>query len=38
MISVIISNQKVKDLGWEIKTDFNEGIIDLIKQMKDKKL
>lgn len=33
-----ISNQKVKDLGWKIKTDFNEGIIDLIRQMKDKNL
>jgi len=29
-----ISNQKVKDLGWEIKTDFDVGIDDLIEKMK----
>lgn len=28
-----ISNQKVKDLGWEILTDFNKGIDELIKKM-----
>jgi dTDP-glucose 4,6-dehydratase/UDP-glucose 4,6-dehydratase len=27
-----ISNQKVKDLGWTIETEFNEGIINLINQ------
>lgn len=26
-----ISNQKVKDLGWEIKVDFENGLDDLIK-------
>ena len=26
-----ISNQKVKDLGWEIKVDFDKGLDDLIK-------
>jgi dTDP-glucose 4,6-dehydratase len=29
-----ISNQKVKDLGWEIKTEFDVGIDDLIEKMK----
>ena len=29
-----ISNQKVKDLGWTIETDFNNGIDELIKKMK----
>ena len=28
-----ISNQKVKDLGWTIDTDFNKGIDELIKSM-----
>jgi dTDP-glucose 4,6-dehydratase len=31
-----ISNQKVKDLGWEIETEFNEGIINLINHIKIK--
>lgn len=31
-----ISNQKVKDLGWVIKTDFNKGLDELIEKMKDK--
>ena len=31
-----ISNQKVKDLGWTIKTEFNEGIINLINHIKIK--
>jgi UDP-glucose 4,6-dehydratase len=31
-----ISNQKVKDLGWEIKTEFDVGIDDLIEKMKNK--
>lgn len=30
-----ISNQKVKDLGWEIKTEFDVGIDDLIEKMKN---
>ena len=30
-----ISNQKVKDLGWTIETDFNNGIDELIKKMKN---
>jgi dTDP-glucose 4,6-dehydratase len=29
-----ISNQKVKDLGWKIETEFNEGIINLINHIK----
>ena len=29
-----ISNQKVKDLGWKIQTEFNEGIINLINHIK----
>ena len=29
-----ISNQKVKDLGWTIETDFNNGIDELIEKMK----
>jgi nucleoside-diphosphate-sugar epimerase len=29
-----ISNQKVKDLGWTILTDFDKGINDLIKKMR----
>lgn len=29
-----ISNQKVKDLGWTILTDFNNGIDELIKKMR----
>lgn len=29
-----ISNQKVKDLGWTIKTEFDKGLDDLIKKMK----
>jgi dTDP-glucose 4,6-dehydratase len=28
-----ISNQKVKDLGWEIKKEFNDGINELIKRI-----
>lgn len=32
-----ISNEKVKQLGWEIKTDFDEGLDDLIKIMKQDK-
>ena len=31
-----ISNQKVKDLGWIIETEFNEGIINLINHIKIK--
>ena len=31
-----ISNQKVKDLGWEINTDFDKGLDELIEQMKIK--
>jgi dTDP-glucose 4,6-dehydratase len=31
-----ISNQKVKDLGWTIETEFNEGIINLINHIKIK--
>ena len=31
-----ISNQKVKDLGWKIETEFNEGIINLINHIKNK--
>jgi dTDP-glucose 4,6-dehydratase len=31
-----ISNQKVKDLGWKIETEFNEGIINLINHIKIK--
>jgi dTDP-glucose 4,6-dehydratase len=31
-----ISNQKVKDLGWKIETEFNEGIINLINDIKIK--
>ena len=30
-----ISNQKVKDLGWTIETDFNNGIDELIEKMKE---
>ena len=30
-----ISNQKVKDLGWSIETDFNNGIDELIEKMKE---
>jgi dTDP-D-glucose 4,6-dehydratase len=29
-----ISNQKVKNLGWTIDVDFNEGIDELIEKMK----
>jgi dTDP-glucose 4,6-dehydratase len=29
-----ISNKKVKDLGWKIETEFNEGIINLINHIK----
>jgi dTDP-glucose 4,6-dehydratase len=29
-----ISNQKVKDLGWTIETDFDTGLDDLIEKMK----
>jgi len=29
-----ISNQKVKDLGWEIKKDFDNGLDELIEKMK----
>ena len=29
-----ISNQKVKNLGWDIKTDFDTGLNDLIEKMK----
>ena len=32
-----ISNQKVKDLGWEIKTEFDNGIDKLIEHMKKPK-
>jgi dTDP-glucose 4,6-dehydratase len=32
-----ISNQKVKDLGWDIKIDFNTGLNDLIEKMKNEK-
>jgi len=28
-----ISNQKVKDLGWEIRVDFEQGIAELIRKM-----
>jgi dTDP-D-glucose 4,6-dehydratase len=28
-----ISNQKVKDLGWTIDTDFDKGLNDLIEKM-----
>jgi len=31
-----ISNQKLKDIGWEIKTEFNNGIQDLIIHYKSK--
>jgi dTDP-glucose 4,6-dehydratase len=31
-----ISNQKVKDLGWKIETEFNQGIINLINHIKIK--
>ena len=30
-----ISNQKVKDLGWSIDTDFDKGIDELIEKMKN---
>lgn len=30
-----ISNQKVKDLGWTINTDFDKGLDDLIQKMKN---
>ena len=29
-----ISNQKVKDLGWLIETDFNKGLDNLIEKMR----
>jgi dTDP-D-glucose 4,6-dehydratase len=29
-----ISNQKVKDLGWTIETEFNNGIDELIEKIK----
>ena len=29
-----ISNQKVKELGWNIKTDFDDGLDELINIMK----
>ena len=32
-----ISNQKVKDLGWDIKKEFNQGIDELIEIMKKNK-
>jgi dTDP-glucose 4,6-dehydratase len=32
-----ISNQKVKDLGWDIKIDFNQGIDELIEVMRKNK-
>lgn len=31
-----ISNQKVKDLGWNIMVNFEEGLDELIKQIQDK--
>ena len=31
-----ISNQKVKNLGWTIETDFDKGLDDLINKMKQK--
>jgi len=31
-----ISNQKVKNLGWTIETNFNEGIDELIEKIKNK--
>ena len=31
-----ISNQKVKDLGWKIETEFNLGIYELINHIKNK--
>jgi len=31
-----ISNQKLKDLGWEIEKDFNSGLDEVITQMKEK--
>jgi dTDP-glucose 4,6-dehydratase/UDP-glucose 4,6-dehydratase len=31
-----ISNQKVKDLGWKIETEFNLGIYELINDIKNK--
>jgi dTDP-glucose 4,6-dehydratase len=31
-----ISNQKVKDLGWIIQTDFDKGLDNLIEKMKNK--
>jgi dTDP-glucose 4,6-dehydratase len=33
-----ISNQKVKNLGWTIDTNFNEGIDELIGKMKNEKI
>ena len=33
-----ISNQKVKNLGWSINTDFYKGLDNLIKQMKEKSI
>ena len=33
-----ISNQKVKNLGWSINTDFYKGLDDLIEQMKEKSI
>jgi dTDP-glucose 4,6-dehydratase len=32
-----ISNQKVKDLGWNIQIDFDKGLDELIEKMKNKK-
>jgi len=31
-----ISNQKVKELGWVIKTDFDDGLNELIENMREK--
>jgi dTDP-glucose 4,6-dehydratase len=33
-----ISNQKVKNLGWSINTNFYKGLDDLIEQMKEKSI
>jgi dTDP-D-glucose 4,6-dehydratase len=33
-----ISNQKVKNLGWSINTDFYKGLDDLIEQTKEKSI
>ena len=35
LILFMISNQKVKNLGWTIEMDFDKGLDDLIEKMQN---